>query len=74
MQLDQFALARLADLFEAEAAQRRRHRLALRVEDARLRRHMDAGPEHRRYWSVSGPFRSRGPLSGRMPRRRATSW
>src|SRR5690606_23606949 len=87
VEFDHLALAHLADAREAQPRERVADRLALRVEDARLQHHMHSclhavlccplfacRPLRAiAYWTVSGPCRSAGPLSGRMPSRRATS-
>ena len=70
LQLDHLACAHLADIGEAQSVQRVADRLALRVQHARLQHH-----RHGRLHCISsGPFMSRTPASGRMPRRLATSW
>src|SRR5665213_3551756 len=69
VEVDDFALAHLADAGKAQTRQRMRDRLALRVEHAGLGHDVDA----RLHWMVCGPRMSPGPPSGRMPSRRATS-
>src|SRR5579859_2131880 len=69
LDLDELALADILDAAEAQAGQGVLHRLALGIEDAVLQGNMNSGF----HWTVSGPLKSRGPPSSRMPRRRATS-
>src|SRR5580700_338790 len=75
-ELDQLALANLADSVEAEPLQGIADRLALGVEHPRLQADMDARlhPAPRSYCTALGALKSLGPPSGRMPSRRATSW
>src|SRR6266540_1741081 len=75
VELDQLALAHFADPVEAEPLQGVADRLPLRVENPRLQADVDARL-HRPagYCTAFGALKSPGPPSGRMPRRRATSW
>jgi len=67
---DELALAHLVDTGKPEPVERLGNGLALGVEDAILEGNVNAS-----FHCINfGPLRSRGPLSGRMPRRRATSW
>src|SRR5437763_201282 len=71
VQIDDFALADFADLFEPQPVQRVSDRLALRVQHAILQ-----GDENARfhgYRTSTGPFTSPCTDSGMMPSRFATS-
>ena len=70
LDLDHLADPDLADAVEAERAERVAHRLALRVEDAALERHVHARPHQ---FTSFGPAWVRPLVRGITPRRLATS-
>src|SRR5258705_1579580 len=79
LDLDIFALADILDAGKAHDPQRMLDGASLRVENAGFEGDMDARlhgspvPDVLGYCIVEGPLRSRGPPSGRIPNRRATS-
>ena len=74
VEFEHLALADAADAGKAEADQRVLDGLTLGVEHSRLKCYMNARLQGTVVIALlSGLWRSRGPASGRMPRRRATS-
>src|SRR5215470_14366151 len=70
VELDIFALAHIIDAGKTQRGEGVLDGATLRVEHARLQGDVDLCL----HCTVSGPCMSRRPASGRMPRRRATSW